>query len=104
MVKGLEESDKLIYAEAKFAMFVVKNNLPFSICVEFLKIVSDMFPDSELAKKYAAGKTKTSQIIKGKRKGNLKNPSCRPTSRKKGDLKFAKLILLWSSLQRLGLL
>ena len=30
MVKRLEESDKLIYAETKFAMLVVKNNLPFS--------------------------------------------------------------------------
>ena len=30
MVKGLEESDKLIYAEREFAMLVVKNNLPFS--------------------------------------------------------------------------
>ena len=55
MVKGPEESDKLIYAETKFAMFVVKNNqgwnnLPFSICDEFSKIVSDMFTDSEIAK------------------------------------------------------
>ena len=68
MVKGPEESDKLIYAERKFAMFVVKNNLPFSICDEFSKIVCNVFPDRELAKKYGTGKTKTSQIIKGKRK------------------------------------
>ena len=44
-------------------MLVVKNNLPFSSCDEFSKIVSDMFPDSELAKKFGAGKTKTLQII-----------------------------------------
>ena len=50
MVKGSEESDKLIYEETKFEMFVVKNNLPFSICDKFSKIVSDMFPGSELAK------------------------------------------------------
>ena len=30
-------------------------------------------------------------IIKGKRRGNQKNSNCRPTSRKKGDLKFAEL-------------
>ena len=30
MVKGPEKSDKLIYAETKFAMLKVKNNLPFS--------------------------------------------------------------------------
>ena len=70
MVKGPEESDKLIYAEKKLVTFVVKNNLPFSISDEFSKIVSDMFPDSKLAKKYGAEKTKTSQIIKGKRRSN----------------------------------
>ena len=104
MVKRPEKSNKLIYPETKFAMFVVKNYLPFSICDEFSKIVNNMFPDSELAKKFGAGNTKTSQIIKGKKKGNLKNSNCRPTSKKKGDLKFAELILLWSSLKRLGLL
>ena len=50
MVKGPEESNKLIYAETKFAMFVVKNNFPFSICDEFSKIVSGMFAESNLAK------------------------------------------------------
>ena len=30
MVKRSEESDKLIYAETKFAMFVVKDNLPLA--------------------------------------------------------------------------
>ena len=72
MAKGPEESDKLVYAKTKFAIFEVKNNLPFSICNEFLKIVSDMFPSSELAKKCGAGKTKTSQSINGKRRRNLK--------------------------------
>ena len=70
--KGPKESDKLVYSETKFAMFLVKNNLPFSICDEFSTIVSDMFPESELAKKYGAEKTKNSQIIKGRRRGTLK--------------------------------
>ena len=61
-----------------------------------------MFPDGELAKKYGAGSTKTSKIIKGKKRGYLKTPNCRPTSRKKVSLKFAELILLWSSLQDWG--
>ena len=56
MVKGPEESTKIIYAETKFVLFVVKNNLPFSICNKFSKIASDMFPTRELAKKYGAGK------------------------------------------------
>ena len=29
-------------------------------------MISDMFPDSEIAKKYEGGKPKTQQIIKGK--------------------------------------
>ena len=58
-------NNKVIYTETKFAMFVAKNNLPFTICDEYSKMVADMFPDSELAKKYAAGKTKITQIIKG---------------------------------------
>ena len=45
-VKVPKESDKLIYAETKFAMFVVKNNLPFTICDEFSKIVINKFSDS----------------------------------------------------------
>ena len=64
ITRETEEADKVIYAETKFTMFVGKNNLPFSICDEYLKMVVDMFPDSELAKKYAAGKTKITQIIK----------------------------------------
>ena len=84
MVKGLEESDKHVYEETKFAMFVVTNNLPFSICDELSKTIGNMFPDGEQAiKKYEAGKTKTSQTIKLKRRDNLKNPNCRPTSRKR---------------------
>ena len=42
--------------------------------------------------KISSWKEKTSKIIKSKRRGNLKNPNCRPTSRKKSDLKFVELI------------
>ena len=68
----------------------------------FRKLLATCFQTASWQKKYEAEKTKTSQIIK--RKGNLKNLNCRPTSKQKGDLKFVELILLWSSLQRLGLL
>ena len=89
MVKGPEESDKRVYEETKFTMFVVKNNLPFSICDELSKTIGNMFPYGEQAKKYEAGKTKTSQTIKVKRRDNLKNPNCRPTVQaEKGRLKI----------------
>ena len=48
-------------------MFVAKNNKQFNICDRFSKIGGDMFPNSELAKKYGARKTKTTEIIKDKR-------------------------------------
>ena len=56
-----------MYAETTFVMFVAKNNEPCSIGDGFSKIGSDMSSDSELAKKYEAGKTKTTEIIKAKR-------------------------------------
>ena len=65
--KGRNELDKFIYVETKFVMFVAKNNEPFIICNEFSKIGSHMSRDSELAKKLGAGKTKTAQIIKGRK-------------------------------------
>ena len=51
MVKGPEASDKRVYEETKFAMFVVNNNLPFSICDELSKTIGNMFPHGEQAKK-----------------------------------------------------
>ena len=47
-------------------MLVAENNEPFSICDGFSKIGGDMSPNSELAKKYRAGKTKTIEITKNK--------------------------------------
>ena len=47
-------------------MFVAKNNETFSICDGFSKIGSCTSPNSELAEKYRAGKTKTTEIIKVK--------------------------------------
>ena len=58
---------KVIYAETTFVMFVAKNNEPFSICDEISNIDRDISPNSKLAKKYGAGKTKTTEIIRDKR-------------------------------------
>ena len=49
-------------------MFVAKNNELFRICNGFSKMVSDMFPNSELAMKYGTGKAKTTQIVYNKGK------------------------------------
>ena len=39
-------------------------SLPFAISDTFTKMASHMFPDSEVAKCFAAGRTKTTQIVK----------------------------------------
>ena len=47
-------------------MFAAKNNEPFSACEGFSKMVSDLSPYIKLARKYGAGKIKTTQTMKGK--------------------------------------
>ncbi|MGH0123180.1 UNVERIFIED_CONTAM: hypothetical protein FKN15_013684 [Acipenser sinensis] len=46
-------------------MLVSKQNIPFAFCEEFNKCVGDIFPDSATARKFSAGKTKTTQTVKG---------------------------------------
>ncbi|XP_033028453.1 uncharacterized protein LOC117060345 [Lacerta agilis] len=59
------EADQVINAEATMAMLCAKNNVSFTFCDDFNKCVARMFPDSAIARKYSAGETKTTQIIKG---------------------------------------
>lgn len=61
--KGKEAS--VIEAEALWASFVAEHNLPFSASDHATKLFSKMFPDSEIAKKFACGHTKTAALIKG---------------------------------------
>ena len=62
---GKGRPDAVIYAETKMAMLVAKNNIPLSFTDEINKSVRDMFPDSDVAKKSACGRTKAAQILKG---------------------------------------
>ena len=64
VVAGELKAAKVIRAETIWAHFVAKNNLPFAISDTFTKMASHMFPDSEVAKCFAAGRTKTTQIVK----------------------------------------
>ena len=58
--KRRDEIHKVTYAETTFVViFVAKNNEPLGICDGFLKIDSDISPESGPAKKYGARKTKT---------------------------------------------
>ncbi|XP_060125518.1 uncharacterized protein LOC118081198 [Zootoca vivipara] len=65
VTSNTEETDQVINAEVKMAMLCAKNNVPFTFCDDYNKYVADMFPDSAIAQRYSAGRTKTAQIIKG---------------------------------------
>lgn len=53
-------------AELKMAMLILQKNVPVAFCYEFTASDAGMFPDSAIARKYSSGKTKTTQLIKGK--------------------------------------
>lgn len=58
-------SHGVIQAEALWSTFVVEHNIAFKASNHATKLFHKMFPDSEIAKKFACGRTKTAAIIKG---------------------------------------
>ena len=54
----------MIEAETRWAMFVSKHNVAFLSSDHANKLFAKMFPDSEVAKKFACGRTKTTAIVK----------------------------------------
>ena len=55
---------KVIEAEALWTTFVAKHNLAFETSNHATKLFHRMFPDSEIAKKFTCGHSKTAAIIK----------------------------------------
>ena len=55
---------KVIEAEAVWTIFVAKHNLAFETSNHATKLFHRIFPDSEIAKKFACGHSKTTAIIK----------------------------------------
>ena len=51
-------------AEVYFATFIAEHNLPFAASDHFSKLCKVMFPDSEIAKKFSSGRTKTTALVK----------------------------------------
>ena len=59
------ESDMdVIRAETLFAHFLVEHNIPISAADHAGSLFRKMFPGSAIAKEYASGRTKTTEIIK----------------------------------------
>ena len=53
-----------IKAETLWFLFTAKHNLAFLNSDHANKLFKEMFPDSEIAKKFACGRTKTTAIVK----------------------------------------
>lgn len=51
-------------AEARWSLFTVEHNLSFAASDHVNKLFKVMFPDSEIAKSFSSGHTKTAAIIK----------------------------------------
>ena len=59
-----QASQSIIEAESLWSKFVSKHNLSFQTSDHATKIFHRMFPDSNIAKKFSCGHTKTAAIIK----------------------------------------
>ena len=59
-----QTQQSVIEAESLWSQFVSKHNLPFQSSDHATKLFRRMFPDSEIAKKFSCGHTKTAAIIK----------------------------------------
>ena len=59
-----EVSKGVIEAETRWSMFVVKHNLAFLSSDHASKLFSQMFPDSDIARKFGCARTKCTAIVK----------------------------------------
>ena len=62
---GASKATQVIRAETIWTQFIAEKNLPFAICDAFTRMAGHMFPDSEIAKAFSAGRTKVTHILKG---------------------------------------
>jgi len=58
-----DKGTNVIKAETLFAEFIVEHGIPISVSDHAGKLFRQMFPDSQIAQKYASGRTKTTHII-----------------------------------------
>ena len=56
--------ENVIKAETLISLAIAKHNVPLAFADHLAKVVKVAFPDSSIAKKYACGRGKTTQIIK----------------------------------------
>lgn len=59
----IDKNYKSVSAEVKFTAFIAEHNLPIEVSSHASELFRTMFPDSEIAKSYHCGPTKTSSIL-----------------------------------------
>ena len=59
-----EVTQRLIEAETRWALFVAEHNIAFLSSDHATKLFPKMFSDSEIGKRFACGRTKTTAIVK----------------------------------------
>lgn len=62
--KSTDSTDSTTKAEVLFSFFVAEHNLPALLADHFTDLARQMFPDSEIAKRFKCKRTKTTQIVK----------------------------------------
>jgi hypothetical protein len=62
--KGAKVAQSVTESEARWALFVAKHNLAFLTSDHATKLFHKMFPDSDIAKQFACGRTKTTAVVK----------------------------------------
>lgn len=58
-----DESESVTRAECLFTSFIIEHNLPFNCADHAGALFRQMFPDSQIAKKYGCARTKTAAIV-----------------------------------------
>lgn len=58
-----QKDTSVINAEVLFSEFLIEHNLPIAVADHAGPLFRAMFPDSEIAKKYGSGRTKTGALI-----------------------------------------
>ena len=60
---GLSLNESTMKAETLYTNFIVEHNLPLSVADHATKIFKEMFPDSDIAKSYSSGRSKSTAIV-----------------------------------------
>ena len=62
--RPVSTKDKVMNAELLMTSFLIEHNLPISLADHFTCLMPAMFPNSEIANKFASSRTKTTYLVR----------------------------------------